>query len=101
MGKINVRLPHITDEIFYSESLRAIYLPKIVSKVRLCTIRKDIHDGMILWVYKNALIFTCTGVSFEFINRNSFFERRTGIMDAVKYSADGCDRNIGCFSYRF
>ena len=22
-------------------------------------------------------------------------------MDAVKYSADGCDRNIGSFSYRF
>lgn len=73
MGKINVGLPHITDEILYSEPLSTINFPKIGSKMRLCTIRKDIYNGMILRVYKNALIFTCAGISFEFIDGNSFF----------------------------
>ena len=57
MGKINVGLPHITDEILYPEPLSTINFPKIGSKMRLRTIRKDIHNGTILWVYKNALIF--------------------------------------------
>ena len=73
MGKINVGLPHITDEILYSKPLRVVYFPKIGSKVRLCTIGKDIHNGMILWVYKNTLIFTCAGISFKFVDRNSLF----------------------------
>lgn len=46
MGKINVGTPHITDEILYSKSLSAVYFPKIDSKMRLCTVRKDIHNGM-------------------------------------------------------
>ena len=73
MGKINVGLPHITDEILYPEPLSTINFPKIGSKMRLCTVRKNIHNGMILWVYKNALIFTRAGISFEFIDRSRFF----------------------------
>ena len=73
MGKIHVGLPHITDEILYSEPLSTIDFPKIGSKMRLCTVRKNIHNGMILGVYKNALIFACAGISFEFIDGNSFF----------------------------
>ena len=59
MGKINIWLPHITDEVFNLKPLRMI--------------RKDIHNGMILWVYKKTLILTCAGISFKLINRNSFF----------------------------
>lgn len=73
MGNINVGLPHITDEILYSEPLSTIDFPKIGSKMRLCTVRKNIHNGMILRVYKNALILTCAGIFFEFIDRNRFF----------------------------
>ena len=73
MGKINVGLPHITDEILYSKPLRVVYFPKIGSKVRLRTIGKYIHNGMILWVYKNTLIFTCASISFKFVDRNSLF----------------------------
>lgn len=73
MGKINVGLPHITDEILYSEPLSTIDFPKVGSKMRLRSIRKDVHNGMILWVYKNTLILTCAGISFEFVDGNSFF----------------------------
>ncbi len=73
MGKINVRPPHITDEILYPESLGAIYSLKISRKMRLCTVRKDIHNGMVLWVYKNTLIFTGAGIPFELIDGNRFF----------------------------
>ena len=74
MGKIHVGLPHITDKILYPEPLGSINLSKIGSEMRLCTILENIHNGMILWVYKNALIFTGASISFEFINRNSFFQ---------------------------
>lgn len=73
MGKIHVRLPHITNEILYSKPLSTIDFPKIGSKLRLCTVRKNIHNGMILWVYKNTLIFACAGIFFEFIDGKSFF----------------------------
>ena len=72
-GKIHVGLPHITDEILYSEPLSPIDFPEIGSKMGLCTVRKNIHNGMIPGFTKNALIFTCAGISFEFIDRNSFF----------------------------